>query len=764
MARTMKRSMTARPWKTTMNTLAKAGLSALVVMGNITMLMCANAAGRAASDAEAVNVRIIGSSAMIAEGETRSAKTAFEAIAAMLDANAIPYSADRERTDDGRESVFIREVASERNWLYRVNGWTPPCTGINDYALSAGDTVELYNAVHQYATDVQLTSSQQSLNVGEQWRIDVLVHEPMTSGSCERPALPSWHRGEGVPIIIKQSSSTFSVIATNGTANIELTEPGNVTAHVWREGIFPSNVQSVNVLENGQAGEGAANADRQQQQEERERQEAQQAETLNKYASEKTGEGNRQQPEGYAQQPQGSGKASVNASAGNKNENRTDAQPSQENTRKAATLESSWGAQQLAQATSASSTPSQQQQPTTGTTVEQRQRMSAVLERAAQYLLDHRNADGLIGDASLNSWALLALSLLYDTDDGELADVIAAHEAHLASVDDLTALEAEKNILVASALKKNPKNFGGANIEERLRRYFDGEQIGDPRALNDDIWGIIALRSMDVPKEVPIIEKSRSFLLAHQNADGGFSYALDTASDADDTAACVMALLAAGTETTSEPIVRAFAFLDTLKHAESGGYRHRAEMENPSSVTTAWVIQALRAAGRPVPETAIAYIRDFQHDDGSFHAMSADEQTIIMTTALCLPALAGNIYPFNADPAPLVRSTETSSETDAQTDDINAEGRTNGVSERSAEEQSGSVLGATTKESPACEAPSSDSGSDMERLKYGIATLERNILRWKRANAILLGTIITMSVGAIAYALVFHTSIMNRRR
>ena len=62
--------------------------------------------------------------------------------------------------------------------------------------------------------------------------------------------------------------------------------------------------------------------------------------------------------------------------------------------------------------------------------------------------------------------------------------------------------------------------------------------------------------------------------------------------------------------------------------------------------STAWVIQAFVAAGRPPPGGALAYLRRLRRPDGSFRYSTRYATTPVWVTAQVLPALARKAYPL----------------------------------------------------------------------------------------------------------------------
>ena len=97
-------------------------------------------------------------------------------------------------------------------------------------------------------------------------------------------------------------------------------------------------------------------------------------------------------------------------------------------------------------------------------------------------------------------------------------------------------------ILALASVDENSETFGNVNYISQLKTYFADNQFGSPTLLNDDFWSILALASVN-QKNINEVSAAKDFILANQNPDGGFSYAVGGESDTNDTAAAVMALV-----------------------------------------------------------------------------------------------------------------------------------------------------------------------------------------------------------------------------
>src|SRR3989338_9437074 len=114
---------------------------------------------------------------------------------------------------------------------------------------------------------------------------------------------------------------------------------------------------------------------------------------------------------------------------------------------------------------------------------------------------------------------------------------------HLRSSPGSQATDYERRILAIVAAGENPTSFAGTNWVIRLGDFFDGNQIGATGLLNDDAWGILAFRAAGISSNDKRVTAPRDVLLQNQNTDGGWGFARQAASDTNDTAIVIQALL-----------------------------------------------------------------------------------------------------------------------------------------------------------------------------------------------------------------------------
>ncbi len=276
--------------------------------------------------------------------------------------------------------------------------------------------------------------------------------------------------------------------------------------------------------------------------------------------------------------------------------------------------------------------------------------VSYAIRNAVEYLRSNQNEDGSIGGFANSIWVTLALVAAGENpyswriDDGP--SIVDYLKSRVKGVDDVFSWE--KLILAAVSVGENPYNLSGVNCVEKLKKFYDGIQIGDPKLLNDDFWGLMALVAAGENVDSKEVKSIREYILKNQNKDGGWSFALNSTSDPDDTAAAIMALIAAGENKSSPAIIKALSFLKS-KQTSDGGF---AWIGGSNSISTAWVICALKA----VDENPYNWVKDgknpvqfllsLQNSDGSFNWTKLNRMNPIYTTACAIQALAGKPYPI----------------------------------------------------------------------------------------------------------------------
>lgn len=202
-----------------------------------------------------------------------------------------------------------------------------------------------------------------------------------------------------------------------------------------------------------------------------------------------------------------------------------------------------------------------------------------------------------------------------------------------------SATDYEKRILAITAISQDPRTFGAENFVAKLNSMFDGNQIGDPSLLNDDIFGLLALYSSG--ERGNTLNRVRDHILSRQNSDGGWGFATSGGSDSNTTAMAVAAL-----KTLDGVPGSAINYLRQSQSSSGGfGFNPGAEADGAS---TSWVISGLIAAGESVPGGAISFLENLQLADGSFKWRSSDSSGSTLVTAYAVIALSNRTLPIRS--------------------------------------------------------------------------------------------------------------------
>ena len=248
-------------------------------------------------------------------------------------------------------------------------------------------------------------------------------------------------------------------------------------------------------------------------------------------------------------------------------------------------------------------------------------------------------------------WITLALAAAGETPSAD----------YLKSFSGAKAIDYEAPILALAAAGKNPRTFSSEDFVQKLKSFYNAGQIGEATALNDDIFGILALLAAGEPVGDAIIQGSKSFILQNQNSDGGWPFAAAATSDTNTTAAAVMALLESGLTGSDSAVASAVQYLKGSQNSDGGfPYDPHSSWGTASDASSdAWVISAITKLG----ESPQAWVKDghnpvehlatLQTASGYFEYQpgSGEDAFSPVTTAYAVVALAGKYYPLGAGAA-----------------------------------------------------------------------------------------------------------------
>ncbi len=214
--------------------------------------------------------------------------------------------------------------------------------------------------------------------------------------------------------------------------------------------------------------------------------------------------------------------------------------------------------------------------------------------------------NGYPGDAS--PWAAIAFSAngtdpsTVKSSDGapSLVDYLKNNPPTTSSA----ATEWEKWILALVASGQDVSSY----ISTLKSTYYIHNQIeytpGDTTDEASDWFGILALIANGDDKADPMLTNTLRFILANQNCDGGFGYAVGASSDGNDTAAAVQALADAKKYSITNlsldnAIANAKAYLLTTQDPLTGGFLYDTNpwTTAPDTDSTTWALMALNVLG-----------------------------------------------------------------------------------------------------------------------------------------------------------------------
>ncbi|MFW6056334.1 MAG: InlB B-repeat-containing protein [Chloroflexota bacterium] len=286
---------------------------------------------------------------------------------------------------------------------------------------------------------------------------------------------------------------------------------------------------------------------------------------------------------------------------------------------------------------------------------------SGVIDDAVDYLLQEQASDGSIGGFAISAWVVMALAAADVDPSGCAVDSGDSIVEYLESEVDTSGFDATdwaRMILAIVAAGEDPGDFGGEDYIAGLEDLYeiDGDtgylQIGEPDMLNDDFWGVLALLAAEENVDPDIVD----FIYEHQGTDGGWAWFVGEESDVDDTAAAILALIAAGEDEDSDEIQSALDFLESVQNSDGGFPQYEGDESN--SASDAWAIMAITAAGddpnssywEEGGDTPVDHLLSLQHSDGHFQFADGDDIDGIWNTAYAIPALLGERYPVSAVP------------------------------------------------------------------------------------------------------------------
>ncbi|MFA6533230.1 MAG: prenyltransferase/squalene oxidase repeat-containing protein [Patescibacteria group bacterium] len=286
------------------------------------------------------------------------------------------------------------------------------------------------------------------------------------------------------------------------------------------------------------------------------------------------------------------------------------------------------------------------------------------IDSAINYLRTQQKTDGQIdGFSGVSDWTSMAFSALdislstVSTNSGQTLDYYLRNNPPALSG---SSTDWSRRILAVTSDNQNPYDYSGVNLVNGLKTFYKNNQIGNEAAINDDIFGLLALVASRESTSSAIITDTTSFIISHQHTDGSFSYSsnLSNGGDIDDTASSIIALVAAKTQGVNvlnlqTAIDNAKNYLLSHQNAD-GGFAYDPDpgtsWDTTSNVsTTSWVVMALSALGMSSDVSFINaqnYLLSTQQSDGSFPYQPAYPPGDTFDTSYVITALKGVFWPI----------------------------------------------------------------------------------------------------------------------
>jgi hypothetical protein len=246
--------------------------------------------------------------------------------------------------------------------------------------------------------------------------------------------------------------------------------------------------------------------------------------------------------------------------------------------------------------------------------------VSSNISSLVSYLSTQQDASGKItGFGGETSWTIMGLSAV-NIDAGTIqingVSLVDFLKNNPPASDAVTAWE--RDLLAVVAAGGDPFAFGGNNYVSKVLGFANSGQIGSTTAVNDDIFGVLALISAGDSADQTTISNSVNFIITNQNVDGGWSYAVGSGSDNNDTAVAVQALKAAKnagfTNTGLDDAINTGSDYLKSNQNQDGGWGY-AGTGNSDGASTAWAIQALIGEDSHV-SSGLAFLAGLQEQSG----------------------------------------------------------------------------------------------------------------------------------------------------
>ena len=260
------------------------------------------------------------------------------------------------------------------------------------------------------------------------------------------------------------------------------------------------------------------------------------------------------------------------------------------------------------------------------------------------FLKTKMDEDGQITSPAVTAWAAIAIA----SAEENLSKWTKTKHYLIDSVTRLNeslATDWERHCLALVSFGLDPRNISGIDFVKKIKEFYHNEQIGIENNWYDDIFGIIALRSCNVPNDDEIIQKSISSLCKEQKPDGSWG-------DVDTTAAAIIALTAYDSINTTIYVQKAMNFIKSQQTDEGGFF----SWGSTNIASTSWVICSISSVHenpcsdiwKKNNQSPIDFLLDLQQIDGSFCYSKNSTMNPEWMTAYAIIALTGGTFVTSA--------------------------------------------------------------------------------------------------------------------
>ncbi len=282
----------------------------------------------------------------------------------------------------------------------------------------------------------------------------------------------------------------------------------------------------------------------------------------------------------------------------------------------------------------------------------------ASVAREIAYLASTQDSDGGWGSAAgqpsselYSAWAAIGLAAAGRNPQSVRRDGHTALDALRAQAGTLEgAGDYERTMLALRACGTQVTSLAGKNLLAGLLRYRASDGSFSHQ-VNLTAFAIFALRAAGHSANDPAVGAAGAWIARQQDADGGFNFDVrGGASDVDDTAAALQALVDAGIR-SGAGVEHAVAFLLRAQNLDGGFPEQPGGDSNAQS--TSWAVQGLTATGRNVEEinrdgsrSPLGYLESLVAPNGSVRYSRTSTQSPVWVTAEALTALARAPFPI----------------------------------------------------------------------------------------------------------------------